>query len=110
MVFFVDSFKFYDYNPDSDGELIVTTEFNYNNFHCTVKGYTNKIQECEKVYTNKRYECKYSRNGKKKMVISYDTYPGYEENEIKNNIRSVIEYCYNKNKKGRKAVFKQFRN
>ena len=105
MVFIINTYKFYDYNPDSDGELIATADFEFNNFKCDVKCLTNKTGGGALNRLNKRYECVYIRDNRKRTHISYDTYSGYDVKKIKKGISSTIEYCYNKNKRGRKAKF-----
>ena len=106
MILKIDNYKFYEYDPNIPDQLIVTCEFAIGKFECKVEGYTNVTDiEEEYPYCNKKYICHYVRDMRRYKTTCYDTYPGYEEEEIKKSIRSVMESCYNKNKKGRKIKF-----
>ena len=105
MVLSVDNYKFYDYDPGSNGELIVTTSFKFGNFECSIEGFTFKSDEIPYNTANKKYVCHYTRGNKRYKQSCFDTYLGFEEEEIKKSIRHFIDHCYNNNKKGRKIKF-----
>lgn len=93
------NFRFYDYDPNSDGELIVDAYFGLFKFQCEIKGYTNQTQNVKGLKIYKRYEVIYTYGGHKRYkMINYDSNSSYAEKDIKKNIIAIIEYCYNKNK------------
>ena len=94
----IDNWKFYKYNPNSEGEKIAEVYYENKDYKIKILAVTCKETEPECPI---KYICEYSHGNKKFNRNIFDTYKGTDRDKIITELKGCIEFCYNKHRKGR---------
>ena len=101
MKLLIKQYELYDYDPKLDGELIGILMVRSKDYECNIEA---RVCLTECVGCHIKYICNYKKGNKRYISNTYDSFAKTKE-EIKCNMMSCVEECYNRHKRGKKVKF-----